>query len=87
MDMDIIQPVISRFPLREFEVRRLSKHDPTFQSICADYAIAVSALYHWQEVLNDGDPASLQKVADYSRLLDELAAEILVKLDKVAPKQ
>jgi hypothetical protein len=68
-----IAAVVTRFPLRELEIRRLCTRDPKFAEICEDYGEALQALRHW---LGAG-PTGATRAEDYRRILDELEAEIL----------
>lgn len=77
--------ILARFPLREFELRRLRGRDATFRSICLDYEVAVAALAHWRQMLNDGEAGALPIIEDYSRLIKELETEILTKLNRSSP--
>ena len=72
-----IAAVVSRFPLRELEIRRLWAHDPTFEEICEDYHEAVMALRRWE----GAGPAGAMETLDYRRILEELEAEIVAILD------
>jgi hypothetical protein len=67
---------LERFPVREFEIRRICARDAEFRSICEDHEAAVAALRHWARV--GGHEV---REAEYSRLADEIADEILARLD------
>ena len=73
-----IAAVVSRFPLRELEIRRQSACDPRFDEICRDYLEALMALRRWE----GAGSAGATEAQDYRRMLKELAAEILAILDR-----
>lgn len=76
--MEEIRSIVSRYPQRELEIRRLCSRDAGFQSVCRDYDQATSALHFWQQA----EPASGPKTEHYRDFLEELETEILAKLDQ-----
>jgi hypothetical protein len=68
-----IAAIVTRFPLRELEIRRRCARDPTFREICEDYGEALQALRHWEAA----GPAGAARANDYRQMLQELEAEIL----------
>lgn len=79
-----IHSIVQRFPLREFELRRLCARDPKFLSICSDYDEATTAFRYWSDVLEkDGNQSgTTAKVEEYKAFLIELEVEILGELDR-----
>ncbi len=72
-----IAAVVTRFPLRELEIRRQCARDPKFVESCEDYDEALQAVRRWEAA----GPAGATQVKDYRRILEELEAEILAILD------
>lgn len=64
--------IVTRWPGRELEIRRLSARDREFAAVVEDYQGACAALDHWKAI----DPASSPRIADYETLVEELEAEI-----------
>jgi hypothetical protein len=77
-----IETLACRFPQHASTIRRLQARDPTFRSICDDYAEVQRALRNWEAV---GGAAS-ERVAEYRRSLQELEAEALAILEAFAGK-
>jgi uncharacterized protein YdcH (DUF465 family) len=77
-----IETLACRFPQHASTIRRLQARDPTFRSICDDYAEVQRALRHWEAV---GGAAS-ERVAEYRQSLQELEAEALAILEAFAGK-
>jgi hypothetical protein len=76
--LEEIFSIVTRFPQREFEIRRRCMDDADFKSICANYEEAAAALRHWQKVGKEGD----RRVKDYADIIGELEAEILGQLER-----
>ena len=76
-----IAAVVTRFPLRELEIRRQCARNPKFAEICEDYGVALAALRHWE----GAGLAEATRAEDYRRIVDELEAEILAILDARPP--
>jgi hypothetical protein len=76
--MEEIHAIVSRFPQREFEIRRRCVRDADFRSICENYEEGAVALRHWQKAAKQGD----RRVEEYTDFLGELEAEILAQLDQ-----
>ncbi len=74
--MERLPALLERFPERELEVRRLCARDEGFRCACEDYEVAVKALRHWER-----DENNAIQVAEYRQLADEIAAEIVARLD------
>ena len=74
---DAIESLTRRFPQHASTIRRLQACDPSFRSICDDYAEAQRALKHWEAA----SPAAPERVAEYRQSLKELEAEALAILD------
>ena len=72
-----IAAIVNRFPLRELEIRRRCARDPNFLEICEDYGEALQALRHWE----GAGPAGATRAVDYRRIIEELEADILARLD------
>lgn len=72
-----IAAVVTRFPLRELEIRRRCARDQKFREICEDYGEALQALRQWE----GAGPAGITRANDYRQMLEELEAEILGILD------
>ena len=72
-----IAAIVTRFPLRELEIRRRCARDPNFAEICEDYGEALQALRHWE----GAGPAGATRAEEYRQMLEELEAEILAILD------
>lgn len=68
--------LLVRFPTRELEIRRLFARDEEFRCACDDYETAVKALQHWQH-----DEENAVRAAEYCQLADEIADEIVARLD------
>jgi hypothetical protein len=75
-----IETLARRFPQHASTIRRLQGCDPTFRSICDDYAEVQRALRHWEAA---GGAAS-ERVAEYRQSLQELEAEALAILEAFA---
>jgi hypothetical protein len=71
-----IDTLARRFPEHASAIRRLRACDPSFRSICEDYAAAQRALEHWRAA---GQTAP-ERVAEYRQSLEELEAEALAVL-------
>jgi hypothetical protein len=80
--MEEFRAIVTRFPLRELDIRRCFNRDAQFRAICADYDEAVKALRRWQQAAKDGDREGSRKAADYERLVAELEAEALVHMNR-----
>ncbi|WP_246737542.1 hypothetical protein [Nordella sp. HKS 07] len=78
-----IAVIVTRFPLRELEIRRRCARDPKFAEICEDYAEAWQAFQRWK----GAGPAGVTKANDYRQMLEELEAEILAILDAPRPNE
>jgi hypothetical protein len=74
---DEIETLACRFPQHASSIRRLQARDPSFRSICEDYAEAQRALKHWQAA----GQAAPERVAEYRESLKELEAEALAALE------
>ena len=74
--MTNLTALISRFPARELEIRRLHARDEDFRCVCEDYEAAVKALGHWE-----GAGHNAARAAEYRQLSAELAGEIAALLD------
>ena len=75
--MEEARAIISRYPQRELEIRRLCNRDERFRSVCQDYQQAAVALRYWQ-----GRPAdNASRIEDYENFLGELEIEVLARLD------
>ena len=68
--------LFERFPARELEVRRLCTRDEDFHCACEDYEAAAQALRHWEFVEKNAE-----RTVEYRRLADEIADEIVARLD------
>ena len=73
-----VAAIVTRFPLRELEIRRQYARNPTFREVCEDYDEALAALRHWE----GAGPAGATRAEEYRRIVDELEAEILARLDR-----
>jgi len=73
---DEIEPLACRFPRHAPTIRRLQARDPSFCSICDDYAEARRALKHWQTIGGGSD----RRVEEYREIVNELEAEALAVL-------
>lgn len=69
----MLAALLSRFPDREFAIRRLHRTDAGFRSVCDDYEEAAAALSRW----GNSAGANAPRVADYRRLCTELECELL----------
>ena len=69
----MLAALLSRFPDREFAIRRLHRTDAGFRSVCDDYEEAAAALSRWEGSAGADAP----RVADYRRLCTELESELL----------
>jgi hypothetical protein len=69
--------VIERFPHLSAAVEERFYDDRRFQEICTDYAEALEVLRNWEA---SQDPARAFRLAEYRRLTEELATEILSAL-------
>jgi hypothetical protein len=76
--MEMIRSIVARYPQHEFRICRRCAQDPHFQSICADYEEAATALRKWQKAAGDSD----RMVAEYASFVGELEAEILEQLNR-----
>lgn len=74
--MQSLPALLERFPTRELEIRRLGARDEEFRCACEDYEVAAEALRHWECVKENAD-----RTAEYHRIADEIAAEIVAHLD------
>lgn len=74
--MERLPALLERFPARELEVRRLCARDEDFCCACEDYEVAVKALRHWER-----DENNMVRAAEYRQLADEIADEIVARLD------
>ena len=72
-----MQRVIERFPQLTASIQDRFYDDRCFQEICTDYSEALEALKRW-EVSQDLQRTS--RVAEYRKLVEELASEILTVL-------
>ncbi len=72
-----IETLACRFPQHASAIRRLQARDPSFRSICDDYAEVQRALRHWEAA---GKTAP-ERVAEYRQSLKELEAEALEILE------
>lgn len=73
--------VVARFPDREFEIHRRLAADETFRMVCADFEEAVAALRKWR----GAGSARANYAEEYAQLVEELAAEIVMRLDPAPP--
>ena len=64
--------VFERFPDQRAEIVLRLVAAPDFQAICQDYEDCARALEHWSQAVE----APSDRVAEYTRLLDELEDEI-----------
>jgi hypothetical protein len=69
--------VIERFPHLSAAVEERFYDDRRFQEICTDYAEALEVLRNWEV---SQDPRRASRLAEYRKLTEELAAEILLAL-------
>jgi hypothetical protein len=72
-----VRRVIERFPHLSADVEERFYDDRRFQEICTDYAEALEVLRNWEV---SQDPGRAFRLAEYRRLTEELAAEILSAL-------
>ena len=72
-----VTAIVTRFPLRELEIRRRCARDPKFAEVCEDYGEALQALRRWE----GAGPAGATRTEDFRRIVDELEAEFLANLD------
>ena len=77
MACNAIETLARRFPQHASTIRRLQARDPSFRSICEDYAEVQRALKHWQAA----GQAAPERVAEYRLSLQELEAEALAILE------
>ena len=71
--IDEIEALARRFPQHAATIRLLQARDPSFRSICEDYAEARRALKHW-EAAGQTAPG---RAAEYREIVKELEAEAL----------
>ena len=69
--------VLERFPDHWHEITELLRTSDAFDSLCEDYAVAVTALRAWEV---SADPKAPVLVTEYRDLVAELEAEILGQL-------
>jgi hypothetical protein len=74
---DAIETLACRFPLHASTIRRLHARDPSFRSICDDYAEVQRALKHWEAA----GRAAPERAAEYRESLQELETEALAILE------
>lgn len=79
--MEEFRSIVTRFPQREFDIRRRYARDTSFRAICADYQEATGALLHWQQAAKDGNQEGKRRAEEYDNLVNELAHEILEHSD------
>jgi uncharacterized protein YdcH (DUF465 family) len=77
MACNAIETLARRFPQHASTIRRLQARDPSFRSICEDYAEVQHALKHWQAA----GQAAPERVAEYRLSMQELEAEALAILE------
>ena len=75
--MSKLAAALHRFPDRELEIHRLSGRSTEFASACEDFADALTAYDHWRAVGAAGEV----RADEYRDLVEELAAELLARLD------
>jgi hypothetical protein len=69
---------VRRFPQRELEIHRLCLRDPEFLTVCEDFADAHTALEYWRAM----GASAAARAEEYRALAEELAAAVLVALDR-----
>ena len=73
LDVDPTEALIRRFPGHARSIRRLQMQDPSFRTICEDYAEALRARQYWQKA----DDSALKRAEEYDRFVTELEQEAL----------
>ena len=68
-----LDPVLERYPKKASDIRERALKDPLFNSACQDFCEAHQALQRWQA---SGSPNSQDRIAEFSRIISELEAEI-----------
>ena len=76
--MTKLAAAVGRFPERELEIHRLCLRDPEFLTVCEDFADAHTALEHWRGM----GASAAGRAEEYRALVEELAAVVLVALDR-----
>jgi hypothetical protein len=77
MDEDVLAAV-RRFPERRWAIKAMAAWDGDFRQLCADLADAEAALRGWE---GSSLPDRERRCAEYSDLVESLAAEIKAALE------
>ena len=82
--MEQIRSIVTRFPEREFDIRRRCARDAHFRAICMDHDEAARALSYWEKVAQKGERniEANRNAEEYASFLGELEAEILAHLNR-----
>ncbi len=75
-----VRAAVRRFPARQAAIEALAARDEEFWSVCADFADAEVALWHWQAAES---PMGERLSSEYRQLVEELADEIEMALNAV----
>jgi hypothetical protein len=65
---------------QELELRKLCARDDDFRNACDDYEVAMTALRRWE-----CDQKNAERAAEYRQLAQEIATEIVARLDAASP--
>ena len=79
-----LNSVIACFPQKEALVRELFLTDPTFQSICEDYRLALDGLERFDRIAAV-EPSA--RAVEYQALVRELEAELQRAMDAAARRE
>lgn len=74
--------VVRRFPDRVEAIRRLFESEETFQLLCGEYDVCLSALTYWSA---SNKPEAPDFRAEFASMLIDLEEEILELLAKQVP--
>ena len=76
---DYLEPVLKRDPQEASRIREQALRDPLFRSACQDYCDTYGAIQNWRA---SSSHDAEERIAEFSQILKEIAAELEEALTK-----
>ncbi|MEK1889270.1 MAG: hypothetical protein AAAB35_17245 [Phyllobacterium sp.] len=70
-----------RFPFQGQAIEERAARDDEFRELCTDFADAQAELRRWEQ---SSDPRRDERCSEYLQLVDDLASEIEIALERAA---